>query len=248
MIASQAISGSAFHVLNIPDIVRLIAAMKADYAQLALMFAGAVLACALAMRSGAPLILTIAVAIYAWLAIFSSVGCAIRDYRGDAAFDDAIADDEVVQQADLRGRDRARAQWLDRIYAQWRGGSHRNAMHTISTEIENADDPLDELQWLYREVSQWPDKRLSDHVAQPLIQRLLDAGRTGEALDITRVHLRMNAKFRPLSGAQALRLARLARDAGDRPTARALLVDFADIYPCDPEHTTAALLSRQLER
>jgi hypothetical protein len=248
MIASQAVSGSAFHVLNLPQIVRLIAAMKADYAQLALIFAGAIATCAFFIRSGAPLILTIALAIYAWLAIFSSVGYAIGDYRGDCGFDDAIADDDVVQQMDFRVRDKARVEWLDRIYAQWRGGSHRNALQTISSEIESAADPLSELQWLHQQVSQWPDRRVSEHVARPLLHRLLDAGRNGEALDIARTHLRINSGFRPLEGNDAIRLARLARDAGDRPTARALLADFADIYPHDPAHTTAELLHRQLER
>jgi hypothetical protein len=248
MIASQAISGSAFHVLNLPSIARLIAATKQDYAQLALIFAGAILICALAFRSGAPLILTIALAIYAWLAIFSCVGCAIREYRGVTGFDDAIADEEVVALEDERTRERERARWLDRIYAQWRGGSVRNAMQTIDTEIDEAVHPLNELLWLYQQVSQWPDRRLSEYVAPPLLHRLLDDGRNGEALDIARTHLRINSGFRPLEGNDAIRLARLARDAGDRPTARTLLADFANIYPRDPAHTTAELLHRQLER
>jgi len=137
---------------------------------------------------------------------------------------------------------------LDRIYAQWRGGSQRNAMETATTEIASSNDPLDDLQWLYQQASQWPDKRLAARLALPLMHRLLNAGRNGEALDIARAHIRLDFKFRPEEGADAIRLARLARDAGDRPTARALLADFADVYPRDPAHTTAALLYRQLER
>jgi hypothetical protein len=248
MIAAQGLSGSAFQALNVHGIVRLLLEMRADYAQLVLVFVLSTGACALALRFQVPLIAWIALMIYCWLLIFSAVGCAVREYRDDLGLANAFAEEEVVEQTDARNRDRARAQLLDRIYAQWRGGSHRNALETVAVELASSSDPLSELQWLYQQASQWPDKRLAEQLALPLIHRLLNAARNGDALDIARAHIKLNSKFRPEQGEDAIRLARLARDAGDRPTARVLLADFADVYPRDPAHTTAALLYRQLER
>jgi hypothetical protein len=248
MIAAQGLSGSAFQALNFPSILRLLVQMPTDYAQLVIIFAVASGACALALNAQLPLILCIALMIYSWLSVFSAVGCALREYREDIGFDNAFAEDEVVAQTDTRNHDRWRAHLLDRIYAQWRGGSQRNAMQTATSETESSSDPLGELRWLYQQASQWPDKRLAEQLSLPLIKQLLDARHTGEALDIARAQLRINTGFRPQQGEDAIRLARLARDAGDRPTARALLADFADMYPRDPAHTTAELLYRQLER
>jgi hypothetical protein len=47
---------------------------------------------------------------------------------------------------------------------------------------------------------------------------------------------------------ETLRIARIARDGGDRPTARALLRDFQRIFPNDPLQPAADELSRELQR
>ncbi len=43
-------------------------------------------------------------------------------------------------------------------------------------------------------------------------------------------------------------MVRIARDGGDRPTARALLRDFQRIFPNDPLQAAADDLTRELER
>ena len=85
-------------------------------------------------------------------------------------------------------------------------------------------------------------------VLPQLLPRLLTARRNGEALDLLRSRMKTDADFRPIASADLLQLAELARDAGDRPTARALLHDFERFYPRDPARTSAAMLIRQLER
>ncbi|MFL6548916.1 MAG: hypothetical protein ACJ8OJ_09475 [Povalibacter sp.] len=249
MIAAQSASGSAFQALNLHGICKLAAQMRNDYVQLVALLIVLLGACAFAVnRMSLPLPITLAVLMYAWLALFAGVGAALREYREEAGIDDAIADVVISSQEQERVRDRERAQLIDRIYAQWRGGSHLNALQTAAAHVENSSDPLFEAKWLYQQASQWPDNRLAERLAQPLLRRMLDARRTGEALDLVRVHLKMNPSFRPQKSADTLQLARLARDAGDRPTARQLLVDFADVYPRDPAHTAAEELSRQLTR
>lgn len=53
---------------------------------------------------------------------------------------------------------------------------------------------------------------------------------------------------RPIAGADSLRLAQLARDAGDRRVARELLRDFQRFYPNDPGEKAAGVLMQQLEK
>lgn len=38
---------------------------------------------------------------------------------------------------------------MDRIYAEWRGGAHKNAWLTVLRQLEEAADPVAELRWLY---------------------------------------------------------------------------------------------------
>jgi hypothetical protein len=51
-----------------------------------------------------------------------------------------------------------------------------------------------------------------------------------------------------LESSDAIKLIELARDAGDRRTARMLLAGFADRYPDDVAQRIAGQLSQQLER
>jgi hypothetical protein len=81
-----------------------------------------------------------------------------------------------------------------------------------------------------------------------MLPRLFAQRRTGEALDLLRERLNAFPEFRPLAGEESIRLAQLARDAGDRRLARELLRDFRRFYPNDPGATAAGMLMQQLER
>lgn len=144
----------------------------------------------------------------------------------------------------LRERDRQ----VDRIYAEWRGGAHGNAWRTVLRQLEAADDPVAELHWLYGRIATWPDPRLANRLAQHLLPQLLAARRFSEVLNLTAARLQADATFRPLTGAEAIRIAELARDGGERPTARALLSDFERHYPGDAGQPIAAALAQQLAR
>ena len=54
--------------------------------------------------------------------------------------------------------------------------------------------------------------------------------------------------FRPRSGAETLRVAELARLAGDRSTAQTLLSDFAEHFPGDIALAQAASMAELLRR
>jgi hypothetical protein len=77
---------------------------------------------------------------------------------------------------------------------------------------------------------------------------LLEARRPTQALALVRARIKVDARFRPLNSSELIRLVELARDAGDRPTARALLENFEQHFPNDPARSSIARLAEQLQR
>lgn len=114
--------------------------------------------------------------------------------------------------------------------------------------MNSSPRPNDELRILFQRASQWPDGRLAHRLAQELIPHLLGSRRTGDALNIVRTQLQANANFKPLQSGDTIKLIELARDAGDRRTARALLGGFDERYEDDTARRIAGQLARQLER
>src|SRR5690606_41432085 len=75
---------------------------------------------------GLPFILQIALFMYAWLALFSVIGGLLHERRDELGLDDAY-EFETFEGDDGVGLERIRVRNIDRIYAEWRGGSHTNA-------------------------------------------------------------------------------------------------------------------------
>lgn len=189
----------------------------------------------------------IAVLMYAWLAAFAMLGGVLHVRRLELGFEPRHSPERAAQKAD-RQRQHEIDRLIDGIFAQWRGGAHGNAWRTIEKHLNDSARPSDELRALFQRASQWPDQRLACRLAQELIPRLLAARRTGEALDIARAQLRAAADFRPLASADTIKLIELARDAGDRLTARTLLNGFSERYEDHVARRIAGQLARQLER
>ena len=246
MLATQSITGSTLQAVNPRTALGLIARIGSDYVLLVVAIVALTLIGSFIASTSLPLLLRIAACMYLWLATFCLMGGLIRAHADDIGVEHAW-EPETVDTDDGSHQMRARAQLVDRIYAEWRGGSHQNAWQTVMTEIGQGD-PVRQMEWLYEEIARWPDPRLANRLARELLPRLLAARRNGEALDLVRSRMKTDADFRPVASADLLQLAGLARDAGDRPTARALLRDFDRFYPSDPASTSAAALIRQLER
>lgn len=250
MIAVQGATGSVAQSLNPLTCFRLMQRLGADYA---LILAGIALlgiaGAAIVSASGGtlPLIVRIALLMYGWLAIFALIGGVLFERRLDLGLDDSLVVEPDEASIDAQ-RERIRTQQVDRIYAEWRGGARETAWQTISTHLDQSADPLVELRWLYERIARWPDPRLANRLAQELLPRLMATRHTGEALDIARARLKADADFRLPASNDLLNLARLARDAGDRPMARALLRDFHRFYPDDSRRNAADALILQLDR
>jgi hypothetical protein len=167
-------------------------------------------------------------------------GRVTRLHEGDRSGRRAAREED----ARLRERDRQ----VDRIYAEWRGGAHKTAWLTVLEQVEAAEDPVAELRFLYDRIALWPEPGLANRLAEELLAHLLRERRFGEALKLTAARLQADATFRPRAGAETLHLAQLARDGGERPTARLLLEDFDRHYPDDPGSALARELQQQLQR
>jgi hypothetical protein len=240
VVAVQGATRMVVQSLNPRRVLGLIGRLRGDYV-LILGFIGLVwLFFRVVFESGfgaeLPLILRIALLMYAWLAVFSLIGGVLFERRLDIGLDDVNtpeslhAGDDSEEAPDERARDKE----VDRIYAEWRGGAHANAWKTVLTLVSQSKDEMTELRWLYQRAAQWPDGRLADRLARELLPRLLAKRLTGEALDLVRERLKKDARFRPTGSADLLTLVHLAKAAGDRAAARLLLHDFNTLYPGDP--------------
>lgn len=252
VVAVQGATGTVVQSLNPRRVLGLIMRLRGDYLLIlgfiALVWLFSRFLVESSIGDALPLVLRIALLMYAWLAMFALIGGVLFERRFDIGLDDVNTPeswnpDDGDDTPDERTRDRD----IDRIYAEWRGGAHANAWNTVLGLVGKSSDPIAELRWLYQRTAQWPDGRLADRLARELLPRLLAQRSTGEALDLVRERLRKDPRFRPIGSAELLTLVHLARTAGDRATARLLLQDFSKLYPGDPAQAMVDRLNTQLQ-
>lgn len=209
---------------------------------------GAAIACGWAARGIAldaahhSLWLGIAVLMTLWLALFAVLGLAIHRRRFELGFDPEHSP-ERRDAREARDLERERSAFMDRLFTETRAGPTGNAWASIEARLAGQGARADELAWILERLTAWPDPRLAHRVAQELVPLLLEARRTGAALDVVRARMRADPAFRPARATDTLRIAELARAAGDRATSRALLADIASRFPDDPAAAAAAGLA-----
>ena len=191
--------------------------------------------------------LRLALLMYAWLAVFALIGGVMFESRHELGLEPSHSPEREQHRAQTE-LSHTRDQFMQGVFAEWRGGAFGNAWRTIETHLQQSADRPGDLRWMFDRAAQWSDPRLATRLAQELVPPLLASRRSGEAVDVARSQMKRDPAFRPLQATHAIRLAELARDAGDRPTARALLQDFASRYPGDPAQKTAVELAQQLIR
>jgi hypothetical protein len=250
IVAVQGATGSFVEALNPRTFVGLILRLRGDYVLILAAIAALVAFGRFVVWVAAdtlPLVVSIALVLYAWLAMFSVIGGVLFERRLDIGLEARHTPerDSAKVEADV---DRIRSRQLDAIYAEWRGGAQANAWTTIQKQVDRSDDATTEWRWLYQRTAPWPDARLASRIARELLPRLLAQHAHGEALDVVRERLRRDARFRPVRSADLVTLVHLARDAGDRPTARLLLQEFRELYPNDPAQAVVDQLAQQLAR
>ena len=252
MVAVQGATGTVIQSLNPRTVLGLIWRLRGDYVLIlgfiALAWFFSLFVLESAFGGALPLIVRLALLMYAWLATFSIIGGVLFERRLDIGLEDVDTPESVAHvAADHAPDERLRDRTFDRIYAEWRGGAHANAWQTVQALVGQSQDEMVELRWLYQRAAQWPDGRLADRLARELLPRLLAKRSTGEALDLVRERLRKDPRFRPAGSADLVTLVHLARTSGDRATARLLLQDFSKLYPDDPAQAVVDRLNTQLQ-
>lgn len=250
IVAAMSITGRFFAALNPITVLGTVARIPVGYFQTLAVIAALWLLPALVLKTlgwTPPLFLSLALFMYLWLAMCTCIGGLVYEHRHELDYEPSHSPErtQAREEAEL---EKERSRMADTIFAEVRGNAFANAGASVRKLIEEAQAPLDEFRWLYARAAQWPDQRLAEYLVQLCLPRLLEARANGEALDAVRARLKSNQSFRPASGAQLIRVAILARDAGDRMTARALLEDFAVRFPNDPALAMAGKLAADLEK
>jgi hypothetical protein len=249
-VAVQTGHDSARKGLDVREWFKLIRWLNFDYARVLLGIAVVWLAGVILLlgppREALPLFVRVAILMFGCLSVLALLGGAILEKRL------ADPDDSPLERRELEVSpeeiERRREHQLDSIYGEWRSGAQKNAWQTLMRIVKESESPIDELRWLHERTAGWEEPRLSARIAQELVPRLLATSRYGEAIAVTRQRLAADADYRPVTADETLRIVRVARDGGDRPTARALLHDFQRFFPKDPLLPVAADLARDLER
>ena len=193
------------------------------------------------------LLLRIALLMLLWLALFAVLGGLVHDRRLELGFEPEHSSEKRERRAE-RDRNRERDHFVDQVFAEYRAGARGNPWASIQARANQSASPVVEYAWIYERVASWPRPALADRIAQELLPLLLAGNRNGEALRIAKARLQVNEQFRPVTSESLLRLSELARDAGDRPLARALLSDFDRHYPGDPAALRARRLAEEFTR
>jgi hypothetical protein len=249
IIATHTVTGSLASALQPQAMVAMIVRLGWGYVVILGVAVGAGLLGSALVLEGDDLafLLRIAMLMLLWLAMFAVLGTALHERRHEVGFEPEHSP-EQRQRRDDRDRDRERDRIIDRLFAEYRAGRLESAWQTIEQHASQGPTPMAEYEWILERVAAWPNTRLANRIAQSLLPLLLNAQRNGEALKVVRARLQADPDFRLLAAEHLLRLAELARDGGDRPTARALLEDFDRRFPGDPARARAQRLGQELTR
>jgi hypothetical protein len=245
IIAIQGFTGSVVQSLNPAIWFGSVRQLGVGYAKLLAGIAGLCVIGGLALQL--PLAFAIAGILYCGLAIQGLIGGLLFEHRKDDWFDEANLPIRRLSDGDPH-LEATRNRFIDALYAEWRNGARQNAWRDVVSQYEKSDEPLEELRWMYHRIAVWPDPGLANRLAQELVPRLLEMRNHSESFDIVRKRLAADRNFRPIASSDLIRLATLARDVGDRATARALLREFDHFYPNDPQRAAAEDLSREVQR
>jgi hypothetical protein len=248
--AVQVAKDRALQALDPRDWFHLLRWMKGDYllvlAGILIYWLGAYILVVTPLGEHVPLFFEVALLMFGWLAVQALLGGAIRERRISDPDDSPV--ERFEEAASQEAIEKERERKIDRIYGEWRSGAQKNAWQTLMREVEDSGDAIAELRWMLERIARWDEPRLLNRITQELVPRLVAISRFSEAIVVTRQRLGADPEYRPVTATETLRIARIARDGGDRPTARALLRDFQRIFPNDPLQAAADELSRELQR
>jgi hypothetical protein len=154
VVAVQGATNTVVQSLNPRRVLGLIARLRGDYLVIlgfiAFVWLFARFVFDSAIGGALPLVVQVALLMYACLAVFALIGGVLFERRFDIGLDD-VHTPESLDSGDDDGDtpdERTRDKEIDRIYAEWRGGAHANAWNTVLGIVGKSSDPIAELRWL----------------------------------------------------------------------------------------------------
>jgi len=174
---------------------------------------------------------------FAFLSVYSLIGGGLYEEREQLGHEAMYS----PERAALRQRqplDQERGRFVDRVYAQARSGNLSGAWQTIERELTAHAHGFETYEWLLDRLRRLDDQRLASRLTQDYIRRALTRDNV-RVTELVRERLALDAQFRPYSALETLRVAELARFAGDRASAHRLLSDFAQQFPDSPPELQA---------
>jgi hypothetical protein len=183
-----------------------------------------------------------AAALFGWLSWSALIGGCLYEERALLGY---VPSHTPERAADRRRREveLERSRFIDTVYGQARGGNLSGAWRTIEQELSARNHDFETYDWLLGRVDRFPDGRLAHRLAQEYLSRALGRD-NGRVVRLVRGRLEADAGFRPRSATETLRVAELARLAGERSLAQRLVADFKRHFPdahADQEAAAASL-------
>ena len=245
-VAVLGLEGNILKAVYPVALARMIAGLGVGYLAILGVVAGVSVLLALISRMQLGLLLTMAVALFAVLSIFSGLAGALyerRDELGLEAWHSPERTAEKERQAVLKDSH----DLVTEAYGKVRVGAHTQAWTLLQQWLESRGRTPEDYRWLIECVTPWADSRYGNRLAQEYVDKLLTAQRLGEALDAVKLRLKVDPLFRPTSAAATLRLAQVAAQGGGASgAARTLVSDFGTRFVGDPLVKTAEALARHL--
>jgi len=247
--ASAAVLGLEGNILkaaNPVEWIRVVRGLGWLYAAVLLVIGGYALGLALLARFDLWLPLELALAMFAWLSVFSFLGGALYERRHELGIE-AWASPELVEERRRAEVLRDDERIVTEAYGLMRAGSHIKSWQLLEHWLSSRGYAPADYHWLCERVSRWDDPRYITRLTEERVDRLLVLKRTGEALDVVAERLKVDQAFRPKTAANTLAIAQMAvRGGGTRRVALTLLADFATRFAGDPQVPAAQALENHL--
>lgn len=193
--------------------------------------------------------LRIALALFLVLSLFSTLGGALYERRHELGMEPTHTPE---REAEARERERAqvRARALDGVYGEARGGNFIAARDSMLSWLRDCgpDQMERDARFFFSEARHWQDDRAFVFLARFLISQLLEAGKTGTAVEIVDGVLQRAPALKLGTAADALKIATLARAAGRRALALRVLAQFEAQFPGDARTAEVLSLRAELQR
>jgi hypothetical protein len=149
-------------------------------------------------------------AVWTTLALFLSIGAALRAHRFEFDLLEGVDDAEQRQE---RERHQDWQKTLDRAYASVRSGLPAQAYRTVKELIASDNDSLEVYQWAFNGMLAWDAPHHAVMLGERFAKRLWDVGRKVDALELAERCRKLSPQFVPPAAFTA-ELAAYARSIG----------------------------------